>query len=207
MKLLFALLLITAPAATFAAGRGDCQCGADAALEQVRHEIAAARLDKLLSLSDEQARALAPLIREAQQLKEQFRAEHDRRRPAITRALIQVRDDIRRDGVASESSAKVLRQARGELDTAKMRERMRELREQVATVLTSDQKQRLRQFDPRPLAGVSRDGAALEGRGERGPGQKNGRGRQRMGGKKGKRGPLMVVLSPEFLALLESRAR
>ncbi|MGI5863688.1 MAG: Spy/CpxP family protein refolding chaperone [Myxococcales bacterium] len=205
MKTLFALLLLAAPAATLAADPDSCPCSADAEIDRVRHEIAAARLDKLLDLSPEQARALVPLIREAQQLKEKVRAEHDRRRPAITKALIQVRDDIRRDGVASEASAKALKEARAGLGTDKTRERMRELRDRVASILTPEQKQRLRQFDPRPLAGLGRDGSAREGSDELGSGRS--RRHKRMGGKKGKRGPLMVVLSPEFLVLAESRAR
>lgn len=179
-------------------------------VRQLRQEIAALRLDRLLNLTPEQARTLAPVLREGLQLKEQIQAEEQKRQPAIAKALTAVRDDLRRDGTVSEASRDALRQAQRDpkLKTQLMeaRGKLKDIRQRIAAVLTPEQRQALRGFDARPLAGIGNcPDCPWDGQG---PGRGKGRRGGKMGkGKGGGAAPLVFAMTPEFVSLVEARAR
>jgi len=83
-------------------------------IRQLRNEIAAIKLDRVLNLTRDQVRALVPLLKQTSQLRDQLRAEQEKRKPEILQALTAVRDDLAKSGVVSEASRKALEQARGE---------------------------------------------------------------------------------------------
>lgn len=184
---------------------------ADPELQRLRQEIAAAKLDRLLDLNRDQARQLLPLLKEGQALLEQARAEQAKRKPQVAAALTQIRDEIRTNGVASEAAMSALKQARGDGQRKEIHVKMRALREKARAITTPDQIARLAQFDPRPAgrhleADESGYGGPDQGPGA-GPGHRRG---MRHGGPMGgrhQRHAMATVVSPEFIALVEARAR
>jgi hypothetical protein len=180
------LLAILVPTAAIAGTTSPAKSGEDE-LKTLRREIAAAKLDRQLDLSRDQARAMLPVLKEAVQLKGQMRAEHERRRPEIARALSSVRDDYLRVGQVSDADRKGLQEARGDSALKDTKEQMRGLRQRIRGMLTPDQKARLREFDASPLDGGRRH--FQDERGER---------RAR---------PMKTLLSAEFAGLVEGRAR
>ncbi|MBI5544270.1 MAG: hypothetical protein HY901_10300 [Deltaproteobacteria bacterium] len=204
MKRLALLLAVVLPAAALAASAGPgakptSSGPGDDELQKLKAEIAAAKLDRTLSVTRDQARALLPTLKEAQQLRAQIRAERDRRRPEIIRALTGVRDDLLKTGVVSEAGRKALQEARGEAILKQTRGKLRALHLKVRDQLTPEQRQRLRDFSPRPLEPKPEEEIDLEGSeppGRRGHGK--GPGLKRI---------FKIATSPEFLSLLEARAR
>lgn len=208
MKKLIAFALAALPALAAANPMGSGPLAADPELERLRHEIAAAKLDRLLDLSRDQARQLLPILKEGQALIDQMRADQAKRKPQVAAALTQIRDEIRKNGAASEASINALKQARGDGLRADHREKMRALREKARTIATPDQLARLAQFDPRPAGGP--DGEVDEGGfGGRGKGPGHHRGAHHDGpmGGRHQRHAMMMAVSPEFIALVEARAR
>ena len=201
MKHLALLLAILTPTLAFAAGTSR-PAGPDAELHKLREEIAAAKLDRLLNLSRDQARQVLPLIKEAQQVKEQLKAEHEKRRPELAKALALVRDDILRAGQVSDASRKALLEARGDSALKDVREKMRSLHQKVRGALTAEQRERLREFNPRPLDNDRGEemGGFGGGRHDKGEGHGEGMGPRRHAAFK-------AVTSPQFISLLEARAR
>ena len=195
LSLLLAALLI--PSAALAAPPKTT--GPDAELHKLRAEIAAAKLDQLLNLTKDQAKALLPVLKEGLQVREQLKAEHERRHPEIVKALTAVRDDILKNGAVSEANRKGLQDARGDTALKDAREKAKSLHQKARDILTPEQRERMREFDPRPLGGEGREGFGgdeMEGRG----GHHKG-----MGPKFHK--VLKVASSAEFVALVEARAR
>jgi hypothetical protein len=196
----------------------ECLSKEEAQLVTLHREIAAAKLDKVLNLSRDQAKALVPVIQDAVAFMEQVKAEHEKRAPALAKALTQVRDDVRRDGVASAASSKALKDARGEANMESVRLKLKSLRDKAREILTPEQRERLAQFDPRPLGGMEGPGEgepppAGEPDEAAGPGAP---GHHRMGHEgKGPRHDhrgighelVRVVSSQEFLSLLQARAK
>jgi len=207
MKHLALLLAVLTPALAFAAAPAKPGGGPDAELHKLREEIAAAKLDRLLNLSREQARQALPLVKEVQQIKDQLKAEHERRRPEIAKALTAVRDDILRAGQVSDASRKGLQDARGDSALKDVREKMRGVHQKIREILTPEQRERMREFNPRPLDTDREEGAGggggFGGGGHHGNGE--GHGGEGMGAKR--HAAFKAATSPEFLSLLEARAR
>jgi len=177
--------------------------GPEAEVHKLRQEIAAAKLDRTLDLNRDQARTLLPLLKEAAQLRDQLKAGHDKRLPELTRALTLVRDDLRKTGVVSDASQKALQEARGGAATKELREKLRALHKQAKQVLTADQVSRLKDFDPSPIPG---EDMGFGGDAEKA--EKGGRGHHGHGGHGGGMHKVIkLVTGPEFIALVEVRAR
>lgn len=193
--LVAALMLI--PALALARPQGGGQA-ADPEIQKLQREIAAAKLDKTLELSRDQARALLPILDKADALRNELKAEREKNKPAVKAALNKIRDDIKRDGVASAESKKALREARGQ-GFRKYRGELKVLGEQVRELLTDEQKAKLADFS------TSEGG---KGKGKR-MGKRGGEGGKKMDGKKRGSGRVLnhVVLSPEFRELVRERAR
>ncbi len=218
--LLASLLLVASPSVGLAAPPE----APDPEVAKLHHEIAAAKLDRTLDLSRDQARTLLPILKQASQLRGQIRADMEKRKPAVVKALTAIRDDVQRSGTASDASLKALQDARGGNERQALRLEMRAMAERARGVLTDEQRERLRSFDPRPAAGLQDDDEPGMGPGM-GPGPGNGPMGHPMGG--GMMGPghrgamgrgpqmhgphgralVMIALTPEFLQLLEARAR
>lgn len=211
MKRLLVLALAALPAVAAANPFGHGRMAPDPELDHLRREIAAAKLDRLLDLSREQARQLLPLLKEGQALIDQIHADREKRKPQILAALTQVRDDIRKTGVASEAAVGALKQARGDAPMKDTHAKMRALREKARAVATQDQLSRLARFDPRPAGGPEGELGERSMGAEAGPGPgPGGRGAMHHGGHKGRehnRAAMMTAVTPEFVSLVEARAR
>jgi len=209
LRLALFLAMLAPVGALAAAPPSPVSCGPAPELEKLHREIAAAKLDKVLDLSRDQARALLPVVREAALLREELQADRQRHLPALVQALTAVRDDIRRSGVVSDASRKALREALGAGTRQKVREKIDALRAKARDALTAEQQEHLKQFDPRPIEELEDE--QLQGRppGPHGPhGSKGGVEREAgHGPHRGRRAALMVAASPEFVALVEARAR
>ncbi len=206
-----ALLLV--PALAFAGPHGHGGPGGpgedDPEIQKLHREIAAIKLDKTLSLTRDQAKALLPVLDKADALRKIVEAERAKQKPEVARALAAIRDDVRRDGVASEASKKALREARGK-GFKENRGELRELGEQIRTILTEEQKEKLKEFDPSPAGGLEKM------RKHRGKGEGKG-GKGMHGGHGGPGGPggpggggrmlMQIALSPEFRDLVKARAK
>ncbi len=213
MKRLLVFSLVSAlalPAIASANPLGPGPIAADPEISQLRREIAAAKLDKLLDLSRSQAQQLLPILKEGQALVEQIRADREKRKPQILAALTQIRDDIRKNGVASEAAVAALKQARADTQMKDIHAKMRALREKARAVATQDQLSRLAQFDPHPAGEPEGD---LDGEAPgRGPGGPEGHGPKmhhggHMGEKRHHRAVMMTAVTPEFASLVQARAR
>jgi Spy/CpxP family protein refolding chaperone len=216
MKKLVILLALMLPAASFAADSAPASMPPPPGdqvfpyhemspeLLKLHHEIAAARLDKLLDLSRTQAAQLLPLIKQAQQVLEQGKADRKQRIPQIVQALTAVRDDILRTGVVSEASQKALRDAHGDKQQhQEFRQKLMALRDQGLRVLTADQRARLTKFSLRFLDHPGEFGP------DGGSAQHDRPQTDKMGHHRGpmEHAAMLVVLSSEFQSLLETRAR
>ncbi len=194
MKRIALVLAVLLPAATFAAapGPGMGRAGTpDPEIQKLHKEIAAAKLDRTLNLTKDQARTLLPLLKEAAALREQIKGQREARRADVIRALTAVRDDIQKTGVASEASQRALDEARNG-KVKELREKKRAINQKIREVLTPEQREKLQEFNPRPVERAGKGG--FGGRDED------------AGGKPGRKA-LRVAASPEFLTLLEARAR
>jgi Spy/CpxP family protein refolding chaperone len=202
-RLALLLLAVLVPAASLAAAPNPRYAGPEGELNRLRQEVAAAKLDRLLNLTRDQARALQPVLKEAVQLQDLMRVEHEKRRPDIAKALASVRDDYLKVGTVSEASRKGLQDARGDAALKETKEKMRLLHQRVREILTPEQKGRLHEFNANPLD--EREGGSEE------MGQGFG-GRHGHGGGDGEHGArhgkaMKVAISPEFSALVDARAR
>ena len=196
MKRLALLLAVLIPATALAGPMRD-----DPEIRKLRGEIAAVKLDRSLNLTRDQARALLPLLKEATALRDQIRAEQEKHRPEIVKALTAVRDDLVKTGVVSEPSRKALQAARGEEMKGDLRIKIQALHGKARDILNPEQKARLHEFDPKPI-----DGAGEFDVGGLGPDDKpEGRHGPGRGAKMHK--AFRVATSPEFIGLVEVRAR
>lgn len=135
---------------------GGPACDLPSEVLALRQEIAAIKLDKLLDLTAAQASAILPLARQAQERKKVLDDEMKRREPALIAAMTAARDDLKRDGVVSEATAKKLRKARGKKDFRAIHEEFELMRAQVDAILTDAQREAFATFDPRPLSSDDR---------------------------------------------------
>ncbi len=192
-------------------GPGGHGCDVPSEVLSLRQEIAAIKLDLLLELSAEQARAIYPLAKQAQARKDAIDGERKARKPLFIAAMTAARDDLKRDGKVSEATALKLREARGQVDFRAIHEEFEALRAQVDAILTDEQKAAFATFDPRPLSPPERpmgpppppEGWA-EGRPPPPPRDGHHRPpprRYRQGGAS------MMLLSEEFIPLLEARMK
>ncbi len=165
-------------------------------VRKLREEIAAIKLDRTLDLSKDQAQQLLPLLKETAALRDQLRAEQQKREPEIVKALAAVRDDLAKAGAVSEASRKALQAARGEATMDAVRAKLRAVHERLGAVLKPDQKARLAAYDHHPLD----TSYELEGSFGEGARPKAGRAAKL-------RRILKVAASPDFIALTEARAR
>ena len=131
-------------------GGGDCHLPSE--VLSLRQEIAAIKLDLLLDLSAEQARAIHPLAQQAQARKNAIDSEKKKREPMFIAAMTAARDDLKRDGKVSEATAQKLREAKGQVDFRAIHEEFEAMRAQVDAILTDEQKAAFASFDPRPLS-------------------------------------------------------
>ncbi len=172
----------------------------DPEVAALRGEIAALQVDRALSLSPEQARALLPVLRKAAAEVQSFRDRMAAPDPALVAALTRARDELRAGGAVTPATQDAIRQAfrarwKGDRGEA------RALRDQAFAILTPAQVASLRSVrlgvgaGPAPGAGPD-DGAPGAGPG-RGPGRGMGRRLLLLG----------VLTSDPFLALVEARAR
>ncbi len=111
--------------------------------------------------------------------------------------------------MASDASVNALKQARGEGQFKDIHQKMKALRQKARAIATPEQVQSLAQFDPRPAGGP--DGEVEEG-GYGGPEKGAGPGHQGMHGPMDGKHPhqhqlMVTAVSPEFIALVEARAR
>lgn len=173
-------------------------------IKKLKDEIAAVKLDRTLNLTRDQSKALLPLLKEATALRAQLKAEQEKRRPEIVKALTGIRDDLVKAGVVSPDSRKALELARGEGMMNDLRAKVRSIHEKMRAVLNPEQRARLHEFDPRPLEGGNEFEAGFGGGQDDKPGRGGPHGRPG-GGKLQKM--FRVATSPEFIALVETRAK
>lgn len=133
-------------------GPGGGACDLPSEVLALRQEIAAIKLDMLLDLTAEQAKAIHPLAKKAQARKSAIDGEKKKREPAFIAAMVDARDDLKRDGKVSEATAQKLREAKGQVDFRAIHEEFEAMRVQVEAILTDEQKAAFATFDPRPLA-------------------------------------------------------
>lgn len=213
LMIVLGALVLSLPLASFAKGGMPLSSEFDPEISRLHHEIAAAKLDKLLELSRDQARDLLPLLKEAQQIREQLRTQRKGHRKEIIAALTRVRDDIRASGEVSSGAKEALKEAHGDRPFLQAHQKMDGLRQKIRKVLTADQKENLRKFDPRPrgkrvVENADQDFACPGPKfsGKHGRHGHKGRGMHFKAGPR-HRAAMMIALTPEFQTLLEERAR
>lgn len=189
-KLALVVALVAVPVLAFAQSKK-----LSPEVRKLREEIAALKLDRSLNLTRDQARQLLPLLKETAALKDQLKAEQQKREPEIVKALTAVRDDLVKTGVVSEASRKALQLARGEGTLDDIRAKMRAVHDKTRTILNPEQKARLRGYDHHPLD----ESGEFEGGFEGAPAKNSSRARLKR--------ILKVASSPEFIVLVEARAR
>ncbi|HEY3446814.1 MAG TPA: hypothetical protein VGK67_10645 [Myxococcales bacterium] len=169
-------------------------------VRKLRDEIAALKLDRNLNLTKDQAKQLLPLLKETAALRDQLKSEQEKHQPEIVKALTAVRDDLVKTGVVSEANRMALQSARGEGTMNLIRTKMRAIHEKTRAILNPEQKARLRSFDHRPLD------ASNEFEGGFGDGEQ-----PKVGAGPGRAAKLKKILkvaaSPEFIGLVEARAK
>ncbi len=121
-------VLLSTPAA--AAPSGDVR-----ALHQ---EVVALQLDRALNLTADQARALLPLLQQAQAEVQTLKSQQAAAQPALIAALTQARNEVHDTGVISDTTRQAIKAARGSAFTT-FRDDMKAIRQQVLQVLTPDQ--------------------------------------------------------------------
>ncbi len=169
-------------------------------VQALREEIAALQVDRALSLTPDQARAILPVLRQAAAQVQAFRARVESPDPALVAALTRARDELRAGGAISEGTQQAIRDARRS-GVADGRGEARALRKQALDILTPAQQEALKSvrlgagpgFPGGVRDGSDRDDAALGA----GPGRGGGRRLMMLG----------VLTSDPFLSLVEARAR
>jgi hypothetical protein len=173
----------------------------------LRTEIAALQVDRALSLSPDQARALLPVLRQAAAEVQRFRAGLEAGSPALVAALTAARDELRAGKEISEATRQAIREARRS-GMEPRRGEWRALRKQVLAILTPAQVESLGSVRLGAGPGLAGDPDAAEGPDlTGGPGR--GRGPDGAGPLRGGRRLVLlgVLTSDAFLSLLEARAR
>ncbi len=178
--MLFALMLL--PAGALAAPTDQVRA--------LRQEVAALQLDHALNLTQPQAQALLPLLRDAKSKVEALKVQREASQPAVAAALAQAVADLKATGTVSEATALAMKAARGGAFGA-LHQDMASFWQGARQVLTPEQIQALRSArlgirPAAPAAGVTRAG------GDRHPGR-----RFRV---------MHALLSDPFVALVQARA-
>jgi hypothetical protein len=127
------MTLALLPVSAFATPAGDVRA--------IRQEIAALQIDRAMNLSQNQARALLPVLQGAA-------TDADTRlsasRATLVAALTQARDELRAGGAVTDATHQALAAAQKE-GWSGMRQQGQALRQQVMQILTPEQVQALRQ--------------------------------------------------------------
>jgi len=169
----------------------------------LRTEIAALQVDRALALTQDQARALLPVLRQAAAQVQAFRARIESPDPALVAALTRARDELRAGGAISDATQQAIRDAH-QAGMAAQRGEGQALRKQALAILTPAQLQALKtvRLGPGPGPGFPGGPGAPGGPGgEEGfPGAGPARGGRRLI-------LLGVLTSDPFLSLVEARAR
>ncbi len=174
-RLAIALSLLLLPTAASAAEN-------DPEVAALKREISALKIDKALDLTPEQARQILPLLKEARARAEQFKADLEKKRPAIVAALKKARDEMKQQGEISASTLKegaALRQRPTRGDDGK----------EIGKLLTQRQKDALASLELAPLDSEESDKNARRARA-----RFNAFARS------------MTTISDEFIALVQARA-
>ncbi len=154
----------------------------------LQQQVAALQLDRALALTQQQARALLPLLQNARAELQAARAQRQASEPALAAALGQAVSDLQTNGAISDATAQAVNAARP--SPGGLRADVRSAWQQARAILTPDQLQALRTV----RLGVPRaDAAASSPRGGR-PGFAR---RFRLA---------RVVLSDAFVSLVQARA-
>jgi len=169
----------------------------------LRTEIAALQVDRALALTQDQARALLPVLRQAAAQVQAFRARVESPDPALVAALTRARDELRAGGAISDATQQAIRDAH-HAGMAARRGEGQALRKQALAILTPAQLQALKtvRLGPGPGPGFPGGPGAPGGPGgeEGSPGAGPARGGRRLI-------LLGVLTSDPFLSLVEARAR
>jgi hypothetical protein len=132
---ILALACALVPAAALAAPSGP--------ILSLRREIAALQLDRALDLTQPQAQALLPQLRDAQAKVAAWKSQQATTEPARAAALQQAVADLKANGAVSDSTRQALEAARAGAG-APPRDELRSIWQQARQVLTPDQLQALR---------------------------------------------------------------
>ncbi len=181
-------LCLLAPAATLAAPSAE--------VKALREEVAALQLDHALNLTQQQARALLPILQAARARVQAMQAQREAAQPAIAAALAQAVADLKATGVVAPTTVEALRAAGGGPGT--LRQDLKGFLQQARALLTPEQLASLR---------TARLGAGMPPAPEGPAGMMAGReGRPgRMGGLR-RLAMLHTVVSDPFLSLVQARA-
>ncbi len=174
------LVFLTLPASVIAEPGGDVRA--------LRQQVAALQIDHALNLTQQQARALLPLLQKAQAQVQDLEARRQAAQPALTAALTQAVSDLRATGTVSPAAVDAVNAARPVRGT--LRSELRSVWQEARQILTPEQLQALKAtrlgVPPPATASSSSDGA-------------------RAGF--GRRFRLMhAVLSDAFISLVQARA-
>jgi hypothetical protein len=158
----------------------------------LRQEVAALQIDHALDLTQQQARALLPLLQTARDKVQAIRAQREAARPALVAALTQAVADLKAGRTVSPSTLQAMEAAQG-LAPGEARQDLKTIFQQARQVLAPAQIQALRSArlgtQPPPMD----EGHEVAGRKD--------------GPHPGRRFLMMqVLLSDSFVALVQARA-
>jgi hypothetical protein len=158
----------------------------------LRQEVAALQIDHALDLTQQQARALLPMLQTARERVQALRAQREATRPALVAALTQAVADLKTTGVVSPSTQQAMEAAQG-VAPGEARQDLKAIFQQARQVLTPAQIQALRSaklgIQPPPMD----EGHEVA--------------RTKDGPHPGRRFLMMqVLLSDSFVALVQARA-
>jgi hypothetical protein len=150
-RILLLLMMAVLPATVLAAASPEPQ---NPKLRSLREQVAALQLDHALNLSQQQARALLPVLQAAKAQIQAFQGQRAAAEPALTSALTQAVADLKATGAISPATAQAVNAARPSPQA--LRDGLRQTWQQARQVLTADQLTALRGAQ----LGVPRDDAA-----------------------------------------------
>lgn len=174
-------------------GGGDHEpTAAQKEVRELRHSIAATELFYALDLAPEQKQSLAQLISDSIAEREAKRAERADDAPELADLLATYLDEIDDGGAPSAATVAALKQFHEDHrpDREARRQGRGDLREALASILTEDQQEVLKTFQP--MADLRPPAEDMEGR----------RGERRRG-HRGAKKAVHILLSPEMLELLD----
>lgn len=159
-------------------------------LHSLRQQVAALQLDHALNLTQAQAKALLPLLQDAQSKVKAAKAQWTASQPAMVAAFTQAVADLKANGAVSDATLQAAQAARG-TGAGTLRQDMKAIWQQAKQILSADQVQTLKTVK----LGLGRPAPAADA------------GKPAGGHGPGRRFHLMhAFLSDSFVSLVQARA-